>query len=433
MKSVLKLSVTVLISLFIVVVFLNRPDSEPRFNPSANPAYIPQPGDSFDFYIAENRRRIDQSLEEYYFDSRPDPFGAAYTREDVLNMRSPYQINPSPEQCSGLDGTESTGFLMVHGLSDSPYLLKRVAESIASEYPCALIRGLLSPGHSTVPGDLLNVRREDWYQTFAFGVSGFFNLVESLYVVGYSNGSVLALNYLDRNRDSAAISGLILLSPGLKTRDTRAFLSPWLKYGWKWINQSPDQDAVKYESFPMSAAAEFYHLTEDVTRAGFGSLSLPVLMVVSGDDTTIDNQYSVDFFCNKLDADSRKMIWYQSGLGSGNPEGICSGIELIPPAQTDRFISYSHVAITMPPTDPHYGMDGNYSACLTYTSEPDIFLRCREDNAATVYAENSYLDEARSFAGKLVRRTTFNPAYNEMISEISCFVNSDCTEEESSR
>jgi esterase/lipase len=312
-------------------------------------------------------------------------------------------------------------------------LLKRVAESIASEYPCALIRGLLSPGHSTVPGDLLNVRREDWYQTFAFGVSGFFNLVESLYVVGYSNGSVLALNYLDRNRDSAAISGLILLSPGLKTRDTRAFLSPWLKYGWKWINQSPDQDAVKYESFPMSAAAEFYHLTEDVTRAGFGSLSLPVLMVVSGDDTTIDNQYSVDFFCNKLDADSRKMIWYQSGLGSGNPEGICSGIELIPPAQTDRFISYSHVAITMPPTDPHYGMDGNYSACLTYTSEPDIFLRCREDNAATVYAENSYLDEARSFAGKLVRRTTFNPAYNEMISELSCFVNSDCTEEESSR
>ena len=183
----------------------------------------------------------------------------------------------------------------------------------------------------------------------------------------------------------------------------------------------------------MSAAAEFYHLTEDVTRAGFGSLSLPVLMVVSGDDTTIDNQYSVDFFCNKLDADSRKMIWYQSGLGSGNPEGICSGIELIPPAQTDRFISYSHVAITMPPTDPHYGMDGNYSACLTYTSEPDIFLRCREDNAATVYAENSYLDEARSFAGKLVRRTTFNPAYNEMISELSCFVNSDCTEEESSR
>jgi hypothetical protein len=281
-----------------------------------------------------------------------------------------------------------------------------------------------------VPGDLLKVRREDWYQTFEFGVAGFSDVVDSLYVVGYSNGSVLALNYLDRNRESEFINGLILLSPGLETRDSRAFLSPWLKLGLKWINQNADQDAVKYESFPMNAAAEFYHLTKDVGRADFGLLDLPVLMVVSGDDTTINNQHSVDFFCNKVTPESRKMIWYQSNLSNDMPQRSCYGIDIIPTAQSDRFVSYSHVAITMPQADPHYGMDGNYSSCLRYSGDAALYLRCSEDNEATVYAENTYADEFGRYQGKLVRRTTFNPAYDEMISELTCFVDGNCNEEE---
>jgi len=255
-------------------------------------------------------------------------------------------------------------------------------------------------------------------------------VVDSLYVVGYSNGSVLALNYLDRNRETDFINGLILLSPGLEMRDNRAFLSPWLKFGWKWINQNLDQDAVKYESFPMNAAAEFYHLTKDVGRADFGPLDLPVLMVVSGDDTTINNQYSVDFFCNKITSDSRKMIWYQSNLSREIPQRKCNGINIFPTAQSDRFVSYSHVAITMPQSDPHYGMDGNYSVCLRYSGDAALFLRCREDNEATVYAEHTYLNKFGTYQGKLVRRTTFNPAYEEMISELICFVDGNCNEEE---
>ena len=325
MNRAAKLLVLLLVCLTAAAYYLNLPSSEPRFNPSPNPAYIPQPGDSFEFYIAENRRRIDQSLQDYYFSQGPEPFGPAYSQEQVLNMRAPYQIDPSTGRCDSPDANGSKGFLLVHGLSDSPYLLKQVATSLAEAYPCALLRGLLNPGHSTVPGDLLEVRREDWYRTFEYGVDSFADQVDSLFVVGYSNGSALALKYADQNRDANNINGLILLSPGLETRDRRAFLSPWLKIFLPWINKNEDVDAVKYESFPTNAAAEFYHLTRELDSARIEPLQLPILMVVSGDDTTINNQATVDFFCSSIAVAGRKMIWYRSSIPEAGPDRTCEG------------------------------------------------------------------------------------------------------------
>lgn len=429
MNRGMKLSVLVLALLTVAGFYLNLSFAEPRFNPSENPAYIPQGGDSFGFYIEENRRRIDQSLRDYYFNRSDEPFGA-YSQEEVLNMRSPYQIDPSAARCEAALANESKGFLLVHGLSDSPYLLKQLATSLAEAYPCALIRGLLNAGHSTVPGDLLKVRGEDWYRTFEYGIDSFANQVDSLFVVGYSNGSALALKYADQNRDAQTLSGLILLSPGLETRDRRAFLSPWLKIFLPWINRNDDLDAVKYESFATNAAAEFYHLTQEISPGKVEPLELPVLMVVSGDDTTINNQATVDFFCSSIAAESRKMIWYQSSINPDQPVNPCEGLKVVSAIQSDRFVSYSHVSITIPQSDPHYGLDGSYSACLTYYQQPEAFKRCNEDDEATVYAENNYLDETARYQGQLVRRTSFNPAYAEMMEELVCFINNDCISEE---
>ena len=246
-------------------------------------------------------------------------------------------------------------------------------------------------------------------------------------------GGTLALSYVDQNPDANLISGLIALSPALEPRDERAFLSPWLKLFLKWINKNDDRDAVKYESFPTNAAAEFYRLTREVVGNKDGLLELPVFMAVSGDDTTVNNQASLDYFCSNIAAESRKMIWYQSSLEQDWLTDSCTGVEVVTTTQSDRFISYSHVAITIPPSDPHYGIDGNYSVCLNYFEQPELFDRCSEDNEATVYAENSYPDEDGTYQGQLVRRTTFNPGYDELVNELICFINKDCGSDEPAR
>ena len=46
--------------------------------------------------------------------------------------------------------------------------------------------------------------------------------------------------------------------------------------------------------------------------------------------------------------------------------------------------------------------------------------------AKRLYAENNYMDENGLYDGKIVRRTSFNPDYDEMIADIRCFIDPQC-------
>ncbi|MBL4820755.1 MAG: esterase [Gammaproteobacteria bacterium] len=414
-----------LFSALYVAGFIPVVDS--RLRPSDSPAYIPVSGDSFEFYIKENKQRIRTALTEHFYNKTPNPFGPDYPLEEVVEMRAPFQITPPENACSGTLSGSSKGFLLIHGLSDSPYLLSAVARSLAGAYPCSLIRGLLVPGNGTVPGDLMRVSRDDWERITNFGVEGFKELVDELYVVGYSNGSSLILNYLDQQPDDDFIAGLIFLSPGMKAKSELIYLAPYIRYVMRWVNVNTDLDAAKYESFPMNAAAEFQELTNIITDPHLRPLDIPVFMAMSGDDTTIDAMASAEFFCNKVNNKRRHLLWYRSGNTGASPEITCDGMEVVDVTVAEpRFIGHSHVGITMPMNDPHYGIDGNYSSCLAYSENPALFDECRSDNDNTVYGENTIRDEAGRYQGKLVRRATFNPLYNEMIDEIRCFIDEAC-------
>jgi len=418
---------SVLFAIFGIIIIILQPSSITRYNPSGYPAYVPELTDSFEFYVEENRRRIRAALTEYDFSENSAPFGPQYSLEKVVDMRSPYQILPSDDNCDETETSSRKGFLLVHGLSDSPYLLHNVAESISAIYPCALLRALLNAGHGTIPGDLANVRLEQWITTFEYGLSNLANETDELYVVGYSNGSALALNHLITHPDENIIDALILLSPGLKTADERSMWTPYLRYIYKWIVQKSDRDAVKYESFATNAAAEFFELTQAVIEPDFSTLTTPTLMVVSSEDTTIDYKASVDFFCNKLTTQNSSLILLVSHNNSEPLHRGCDGVQTrVTEFVNDRVVSYSHVGMTIPPDDMHYGIDGNNPVCVSHEGFPDRFERCLNDDLTSVYAENNFMDENGLFQGNIVRRTSFNPTYAEMISDIHCFIEKSC-------
>lgn len=402
-------------------------DNSPRFYPSGNAAYLPKPEDSFDTYLSENQQRIRAVLSKYYYEQEDSPFGDDLTLEQVLEMRSPFQYLPATTCLE----EPRRGFLLVHGLTDSPYLLRSVASSLHQQFPCALIRTLLSPGHGTVPGDLLEVRLEHWEDTFSWGVESLSGTVEEVTVLGYSNGSALAINYLNSqtSENLPAIDRMVLISPGLKPADNRAFLAPFLKFVRPWIYQRGDRDAVKYESFPTNAAAEFYNLTRKTTASDSPKLVTPTLMIVSGDDTTTDAGAAVEMFCNKIDATDKQLIWYQSSSAQSQLPQNCDGITVVGVGSSelfDRVVSLSHIALTTPVSDEHYGLDGRYPVCLSHEANPTRFARCQSDNSNSIYGESTFLDENGEYEGAIVRRTSFNTEFDTMMQSVFCFVRSDC-------
>ncbi|MFM1895612.1 MAG: hypothetical protein RLZZ385_686 [Pseudomonadota bacterium] len=396
------------------------------YQPSGSAAVIPTPQDSFADYVIANRERIRVALSRTHFARETEPFGAGYDLETVVDMRSPYELAGGGALCDASGQGAGMGFLLTHGLTDSPYLLRTVAQRLQRAYPCALVRGLLMPGHGTVPGDLLDVHRQDWLRTIDWAVEGYRGLVNELYLVGYSNGSAISLRHVQTHADDDLVAGLILLSPGLKARESAATLSPYARYVVKWAGQGEDRDAAKYESMAMNAAAEFHLLTLEVMAAAADTPALPIMMVMSADDMTVDTQAALQFLCEQDSRARRLALWYNSRFSPAR-EPSCPGAEVVDTSLTvPRFLNHSHVAITLPADDPHYGLDGRYPNCRDYNGNPADLQACRSDNANTVYGESNVPLEDGRYEGMLVRRATFNPLFNAMLDKMFCFIEEAC-------
>ncbi|GAB5498354.1 MAG: alpha/beta fold hydrolase [Pseudohongiellaceae bacterium] len=395
-----------------------------RFQPSPYAAVPPDPDDNFDDYVAENRARIRNALRVYYFAQDPEPFHGDYSLDEVTNMRAPFELTPA-SNCADETQTERLGILMAHGLTDSPYLLRPLANRLKFRYPCALIRGLLTPGHGTVPGDLLAADLDDWRATFEFGVKSFETSVDRLVVIGYSNGGALSLDHLNRFPRQDSVERMVLISPGLQSTSEQDWLAPWIWPIWPWINELPDADAAKYESFPTAAGAEFYRLTQRLRSTANQPADIPTLTLVSAEDTTVRSETTLRYYCQRLSNADSRMLWF-GPLPESVVASACRGLEVVPVATDHRFRGYSHVAFTIPPSDPHYGVDGNYPVCLAYLGDADRFPRCRSDRSNTVYGELSLAGEDGMLDGRLLRRSTFNPAFDDMLEEIACFIAGSC-------
>ena len=122
------------------------------------------------------------------------------------------------------------GALLIHGLTDSPYSMRAVADVLRDHGVDSL--ALRMPGHGTVPSGLLRATWPDWIAAVRMGVRQVRSRLPAgapLILVGYSNGGALALKYtLDAiERGDPVPAKLILLSPMIGVTPT-AGLAWWI-------------------------------------------------------------------------------------------------------------------------------------------------------------------------------------------------------------
>ena len=309
--------------------------------------------------------------------------------------------------------------LLLHGLTDSPYSLRTIGEHLAARG--IEVVGLRLPGHGMAPSGLLSFRIEDMQAAVrlaardlhARGAPG-----RPLYLVGYSNGAALAVDYTLAALDDAALpmpAGLVLISPAIgiskaavvgRIKTGLSSLPGFGRAAWEVIGT--EFDPFKYTSFSFHAAGETFRLTRglarDIERRADGRPLHgfpPVIAFLSTVDSTVKAEAVTDTLLDHLAPGGHELVLFDVNrhadvqpllvtdpgplthrlrsrpqrtyaltvITNASPETL-QVMELRSPAgsgQASRRVldlawprmtfSLSHVALPFPPDDPLYGYE----------------------------------------------------------------------------
>ena len=339
--------------------------------------------------------------------------------DKIVDGNAPFELKPPATCPSGHGKPYHRGILLTHGLTDSAYLMRALGTFFQRN--CFLVMAILLPGHGTQPGDLLDVRWEEWAKAEAYGTEALAAEVDDVYLGGFSTGGALSVY---QSQDDARVRGLFLFSPALEV-DSLAALANVHKYrlfGKPWLDVMPDKDIYKYESFPKNAAKQIYDLTQAVkSRLKEHAVSIPVFAAVSQDDTTVHTAATIAFMEHTLDPSS-KLVLYSTNpakLPPGFPPDKLEMVNSVFPEQ--KILSSAHTAIVVPPEDKHYGIAGDYSNCIHYyPDEMEKYAACngrpKEDLQGELTKEN--------LKAGILRRLMYNPNFSELELSMKKFIDS---------
>jgi esterase/lipase len=308
------------------------------------------------------------------------------------------------------------GVLLLHGMSDSPYSLRALGETL-NEHGYWII-GLRLPGHGTVPSEFTRMSWEEMAGPVRLGMAHLASKAgtDVVHIIGYSNGAALAIDYAleARQGDSAPVpASLVLISPSIRVTRAAA-LTKWLgklaavpgleKFAWTSI--LPEFDPYKYNSFSANAGEQVHRLTRHVigaveARAASGPIQdfPPTLVYLSTVDATVSTDAVIDNLLEHLAPHRHELVLFDINrrnvkksvlvsdpgpltarlmkdgmlpfsltlVGNENAasrtvvvrrKASLSDRVVVDPLETDwprGVISLSHIALPFPPDDPVYG------------------------------------------------------------------------------
>ena len=309
------------------------------------------------------------------------------------------------------------GALLLHGMSDSPYSLRAIAESL---YDAGFhVINLRLPGHGTAPAALTRARWQDFAAAVELAMAHLNASVgeQPIHLVGFSNGAPLAINYALEAIDDASqpqAASLILIAPAIgvtRAAGAAGFIAtmgrlPGLR-GLQFTQTLPPFDSFRYGSFPTNGATQTHKITRRITngvvrleRDGRGDLMPPILMIKSSVDATVSNDAVIDRLLGRLPDNGNELILFDiNRLAAGssvlieNPGPFANRLvydnalpfavtlitneslesrrvvsrrklafdaEFSDPVMLENpwprsVVSLSHIGLTFPPDDPLYG------------------------------------------------------------------------------
>ncbi|MCP3904264.1 MAG: alpha/beta hydrolase [Planctomycetes bacterium] len=267
---------SVLMLVAVVVVFLDqRPDLEVWHTVVLDQEFTEDtPITSFDEYLALEDRLFAQ-LQEQVYAVTPAAAEHAINRYQRGSLADPARWSTDWNRTFVLEAPQpKAGVLLLHGMSDSPYSMRSLGERLHEAG--ANVIAMRVPGHGAAPSGLVHTTWQDMAAAVVLAVQHLRAETgdRPLYVVGYSHGGALAVEYaLTSLTDEAlpAVEGIVLMSPAIGITRLAA-LAVWQdrlgrllrqpKLAWNSI--SPEIDPFKYSSFALNAGKQTRELTLEI-------------------------------------------------------------------------------------------------------------------------------------------------------------------------
>ena len=337
------------------------------------------------------------------------------TQEITMNM---------PFEC----GTQyrEIGVLLVHGLGDSPYFFRDVANAMCNEG--IHVRTILLPGHGSKPGDMLNVSYEQWQQETNHHIRLFSEEVDNLYIGGFSTGANLTTIASFSMAEELNIKGLIHFSPAFKSRFFVSRLAPYIDSLFPWPNVEEEDNPSRYNSTAMpgfAAYQESVNVLQDLfsqSEKRKRTLNLPVLMVVAEKDSVVDTTKIAEQFRDNF-THRRKCLLWQGEKKPDVPDNQLIMQTMNLPEQ--RISAASHMSTLFSEQNTLYGIESGFRICDNGQGS-DAEARCKAGEEVWYgpwgfepEIENTKLisdQEERVYA-----RLTYNPYFDRMVDQLLAF------------
>jgi alpha-beta hydrolase superfamily lysophospholipase len=357
------------------------------------------------------------------------------------------------------------GVLLLHGYSDSPYSLRGFGQMMRDAG--AHVLGLRIPGHGTAPSALKYTTADDMTAAVRLAMHHMKSVMgdRPIFIIGYSNGGALAVNYaLEAIEDTTlpVPAGLVLMSPEIGISRAAAYANWQARVGdllgldkLAWSSVLPEFDPYKYNSFAVNAGEQAWQMTEKV-RTGLDRLAqsgrlgevAPILAFQSAVDATVIANAAVTGLFARLPSGDHELVIYDvnrfyeaQGLITKqiDLEKLISGpitayaIDIVTNrnsatfdavlrsraagsdavtttelglAWPDDVYSLAHIALPFAPDDPLYGDDPR-------SENPGIRL-----GRLALHGENGVL----SIPPTMMTRQRWNPFHSFMTAKIQKFV-----------
>jgi esterase/lipase len=183
-----------------------------------------------------------------------------------------------------------TCVLLLHGLSDSPYFMRDIADSLYQQ-GYNVVAPLLA-GNGTDEQDLQKVTLEDWFKDVDLGESVASGLGETIVIGGLSLGGTLSLHAAQSYPDK--VKGLLLFSPALRFQNKAALLSCW--FPWGSVGDKPKEVPVRYRKISNNSVCQLYHLMQELKLSPEqAAYPLPIFAALTENDDVINVQWTVDW------------------------------------------------------------------------------------------------------------------------------------------
>jgi alpha-beta hydrolase superfamily lysophospholipase len=373
-------------------------------------------GFGFDDYLALEERLFAAAVREYR--ARPGET-SPYSRYARGGPDDPESRSTDWNRSFELVPDEPRGgALLLHGLTDSPYSVRSLAELLVAEGYHVL--ALRLPGHGLAPAGLLEVEWEDWTAAVRMAARHLADEVAGapLVLCGYSMGGALAVGYAAealRDPELPRPERLVLLSPAIGV-SALGRVSNWHEvFSWipglhksRWLSIDAELDPWKFSSFPKNAGRQMWALARRVQgeltalqREGLAGELPPMLAFQSIVDATILAHDLLSGLFERLPANGSELVVFDlnrsvnlEGLLVRDYRGIVPLLEegpargfrltLVTNREPDvravversrapgqdvvvtaplglewppEIYSLSHVAVPFPPDDPTYGLE----------------------------------------------------------------------------